>query len=80
MIEQTAPTTAMHRVECKAGRPKLISNVLPTGWSVWCQQCRLVHYVQLSEMPSRILHDFAHTIDMILSDRGEIKDGRDLPT
>ena len=72
MIQQTtAPTAAMHRVECHAGRPKLISNVLPTGYSAWCQQCRLVHNVTWDSLPRDVLTGIVEAINEVLSQRRE---------
>jgi len=73
MIQQTtAPTAGMHRVECHAGRPKLISNVLPTqGWTCWCQQCRLVHLNTWDSLPSDVLLGIVEAINGVLVARGD---------
>jgi hypothetical protein len=72
MIEHTtAPTAAMYRVECHAGRTKLYSNVLPTAYSAWCQQCKVVHWTTWDSLPSDVLRGMVEAINGVLVARGE---------
>lgn len=74
-----ASTAGMHRVECKAGKPKLISNILPaSGYTVWCQQCRIVHLVSWDALPAAVLRGIAETISEILA-RGDAPISCDTP-
>lgn len=79
MIRQAASTAGMHRIECKAGKPKLISNMLPaSGYTVWCQQCRIVHLVSWDALPAAVLRGIAETISGILARDGS-PNPRDTP-
>lgn len=69
MIETTASAT--HRVECHAGRSKLISNIIPgTGYSTWCQRCKIVHEVAWKDLPAEILREIRQAIDVVLESPG----------
>lgn len=70
MINTTAPTERQkqaHRVECRAGRPKLISNIFPEeGYTAWCQRCQLVHEIAWQDQPIDVLQRVHEAIGRVL--------------
>jgi hypothetical protein len=76
MIQHTTAPTAVHRVECHAGHPKLISNVTPSqGLTAYCRRCQTPHLVAWESLPSEVLRAIADTIGGILLARTEPESG-----
>lgn len=77
MINTTASTERQeqaHRVECRAGRAKLISNMFPEeGYTAWCQRCQLVHTIGWHELPVEVLQRVYEAIGKILG-KGRVQE------
>lgn len=81
MIDTSAPTpltivpsTTMKdamRVHCCAGRPMLVSHLLPTqGYTTWCPvHCKRAHLVSWQEFPSESLRSIVNAINAVLVER-----------
>lgn len=63
-------TKDMYRVECCSGRPKLVSNMLPSqGYTAMCRRCQMAHLIQWADFPSDILHNIVDAITTTLAER-----------
>ncbi len=80
MIDTSAPTpltivpsTTMKdamRVHCCAGRPMLVSHLLPTqGYTTWCPRCKRPHLAPWQDFSSEVLHSVVTAISAVLVER-----------
>lgn len=56
-----------HRVTCDVARPKLISSINAIGFTVWCQRCKRVEFIQWDDLPIDLLERIHATMGGLIT-------------